>query len=50
MLTFVKKGLANADIAENLGISVATVKQHKSSIMIKCDTKTFAELLEFLEQ
>ena len=50
VLTFVKKGLANADIAENLGISVATVKQHKSSIMIKCDTKTFAELLEFLEQ
>lgn len=50
VLSFVKRGLANAEIADKLGISVATVKQHKSSVMIKFDTKTFAELLELLEQ
>lgn len=50
VLSWVRKGLANAEIADILGISVATVKQHKSSIMIKFDTKTFAELLESLQE
>lgn len=49
VLSHVRKGLANAEIADLLGISVPTVKQHKSSIMIKFDAKTFAELLECLQ-
>lgn len=50
VLSWVRKGLANAEIADILGISVATVKQHKSSIMVKFDTRTFAELLESLQE
>ncbi len=49
VLEYVKRGLQNAEIATQLDISVATVKQHKSSIMIKCDVRTFAELLEALK-
>lgn len=49
VLAFVKRGFSNGDIAQELGITVATVKQHKSNVMIKLDVQTFAELLERLQ-
>lgn len=49
VLAFIKRGFSNGDIAQELGITVATVKQHKSNVMIKLDVQTFAELLERLQ-
>lgn len=45
-----ERGRGNAQIAEQLGISVPTVKQHKSQVMGKLQVANLAELLDLLQQ
>lgn len=43
-------GLLNKQIASQLGMSEATVKQHRAQIMRKMEVQTFAELVRATEQ
>lgn len=42
------RGMGNSEIAGHLGISAATVKQHKAIILIKLDVRTVSELFKLL--
>jgi RNA polymerase sigma factor (sigma-70 family) len=48
ILTLIIKGLSNQEIAEQLCISIPTVKTHRSNILAKCDVKNTASLVRFV--
>ena len=48
ILLLVVKGLSNQEIADQLHISIPTVKTHRSSILFKCDVKNSAHLVRFI--
>jgi DNA-binding NarL/FixJ family response regulator len=48
ILTLIIKGFSNQQIADQLFISVPTVKTHRSNILAKCDVKNTASLVRFV--
>jgi DNA-binding NarL/FixJ family response regulator len=48
ILTCIVKGQSNQEIAEQLFISIPTVKTHRSNILAKCDVKNTASLVRFV--
>lgn len=48
ILTLIVKGNSNQEIAEQLYISIPTVKTHRSNILAKCDVKNTASLVRFV--
>lgn len=42
------RGFGNIEIAEKLGMSVPTAKQHKGQVMLKFEVRTFSQLLDFV--
>jgi len=48
ILIFIVKGYSNQQIAEQLCISIPTVKTHRSNILAKCDVKNTASLVRFV--
>jgi DNA-binding NarL/FixJ family response regulator len=48
ILTCIVKGHSNQEIADQLFISVPTVKTHRSNILAKCDVKNTASLVRFV--
>lgn len=48
ILLLVVKGLSNQEIADQLHISIPTVKTHRSNILFKCDVKNAAQLVRFV--
>lgn len=48
ILTFIVKGYSNQQIAEELCISIPTVKTHRSNILAKCDVKNTASLVRLV--
>lgn len=48
ILTFIVKGYSNQQIADELFISVPTVKTHRSNILSKCEVKNTASLVRFV--
>ena len=48
ILLFIVKGLSNQEIADQLFISLPTVKTHRSNILSKCDVKNTASLVRFV--
>jgi DNA-binding NarL/FixJ family response regulator len=48
ILVLIVKGLSNQQIAEQLFISIPTVKTHRSNILAKCDVKNTASLVRFV--
>jgi DNA-binding NarL/FixJ family response regulator len=48
ILTCIVKGQSNQEIADQLFISVPTVKTHRSNILFKCDVKNTASLVRFV--
>ena len=47
VLEFIAKGLTNKEIAENLHISMKTVKNHRTNIISKTGSKNTASLLVY---
>ena len=45
ILTLIVKGYSNQQIADELSISIPTVKTHRSNILAKCDVKNTASLV-----
>ncbi len=45
ILTLIVKGNSNQQIADELSISIPTVKTHRSNILAKCDVKNTASLV-----
>jgi FixJ family two-component response regulator len=43
------RGFGNTEVAGELGMSVPTAKQHKSQVMLKFESRTFAQLLDFID-
>jgi DNA-binding NarL/FixJ family response regulator len=48
ILTLIIKGHSNQEIADQLFISIPTVKTHRSNILAKCDVKNTASLVRFV--
>ena len=48
ILTCIVKGQSNQEIADQLFISIPTVKTHRSNILAKCDVKNTASLVRFV--
>jgi DNA-binding NarL/FixJ family response regulator len=48
ILTLIIKGCSNQEIADQLFISIPTVKTHRSNILAKCDVKNTASLVRFV--
>ncbi len=48
ILTLIIKGFSNQQIADQLFISIPTVKTHRSNILAKCDVKNTASLVRFV--
>lgn len=48
ILMLVVKGYSNQEIADELHISIPTVKTHRSNILFKCDVKNTASLVRFV--
>ena len=48
ILTLIIKGFSNQEIADQLFISIPTVKTHRSNILAKCDVKNTASLVRFV--
>jgi len=48
ILAFIVKGYSNQQIADQLYISLPTVKTHRSNILGKCDVKNTASLVHFV--
>ena len=48
ILILIVKGFSNQQIAEQLFISIPTVKTHRSNILAKCDVKNTASLVRFV--
>jgi DNA-binding NarL/FixJ family response regulator len=48
ILTFIVKGYSNQEIADQLFISMPTVKTHRSNILAKCEVKNTASLVRFV--
>ncbi|HWR32446.1 MAG TPA: response regulator transcription factor [Chitinophagaceae bacterium] len=48
ILVLVVKGYSNQEIADELHISIPTVKTHRSNILFKCDVKNTASLVRFV--
>jgi DNA-binding NarL/FixJ family response regulator len=48
ILTFIVKGYSNQQIADQLYISIPTVKTHRSNILAKCEVKNTASLVRFV--
>jgi DNA-binding NarL/FixJ family response regulator len=48
ILTCIVKGHSNQEIADQLFISIPTVKTHRSNILAKCDVKNTASLVRFV--
>lgn len=48
ILELIVKGYSNQQIADELHISIPTVKTHRSSILFKCDVKNTASLVRFV--
>ncbi|MCO6497801.1 MAG: response regulator transcription factor [Chitinophagaceae bacterium] len=48
ILSLVTKGYSNQEIADELYISINTVKTHRSNILFKCDVKNTASLIRFI--
>ncbi len=48
ILTLIIKGHSNQEIADQLYISIPTVKTHRSNILAKCDVKNTASLVRFV--
>ena len=48
ILLLIVKGLSNQEIAEQLFISLPTVKTHRSNILAKCEVKNTASLVRFV--
>lgn len=48
ILTLIVKGHSNQEIADQLYISIPTVKTHRSNILAKCDVKNTASLVRFV--
>lgn len=48
ILTCIVKGQSNQEIADQLYISIPTVKTHRSNILAKCDVKNTASLVRFV--
>lgn len=46
VLQLLTKGYSNADIAENLFLSVSTVKTHVSNVFVKMDVKSRTQAIE----
>lgn len=50
LIKFLIEGLSNADIAENLRLSVNTVKSHRKNIYSKTNVNNTASLIEYLSE
>jgi DNA-binding NarL/FixJ family response regulator len=48
ILVLIVRGLSNQQIADQLFISIPTVKTHRSNILAKCDVKNTASLVRFV--
>lgn len=48
ILGLIVRGLSNQQIADQLFISIPTVKTHRSNILAKCDVKNTASLVRFV--
>lgn len=50
IITLVKKGFSNQEIADKLGISVYTVKNHKQILFRKISVKSSIEMVNYVER
>lgn len=50
IVTLVKKGFSNREIADKLGISVYTVKNHKQMLFRKISVKSSIEMVNYVEK
>jgi DNA-binding NarL/FixJ family response regulator len=48
ILTLIIKGFSNQEIADQLFISIPTVKTHRSNVLAKCEVKNTASLVRFV--